>query len=93
MIKVNEYYDGKVKSLGNSLNGVPFTVGIIEPGEYSFSTEKEEHMKVVHGAMEVKLPDEDNFKIYGEGEKFIVPSGKTFTVKVSQPVSYVCEYR
>lgn len=93
MIKVNEYYDGKVKSLGNSLDGIPFTVGIIEPGEYTFSTESEEHMKIVHGSMDVRLAGESNFKTYKEGEKFIVPPGESFTVRVEKPVSYVCEYK
>ncbi len=93
MIKVNEYYDGKVKSLGNILDGVPFTVGIIEPGEYTFSTEKEEHMNITYGEMDVKLPGEENFKKFKAGEKFIVPPGKSFTVKIEKPVSYVCEYR
>ncbi len=35
MIKVNEYFEGKVKSLGNELKGRPFSVGIIKPGEYT----------------------------------------------------------
>ena len=93
MIKVNEYYDGKVKSLGESLNNIPFTVGIIEPGEYTFSTEKEEHMSVVNGSMLVKLPETNDFKEYKAGEKFIVASGKSFTAKIEKPVSYLCVYK
>jgi len=92
MIKINEYYDGKVKSLGNKLNNTEFTVGIIESGEYSFSTEKEEHMTIVYGSMLVKLPNETEFKEYKRGETFIVEPNKTFTVKINSPVSYLCEY-
>ena len=92
MIKVNEYYEGRVKSLGNTLNNIPFTVGIIEPGEYSFSTEKKEHMTIVYGSMLVRLPDETDFKEYKKGETFIVEPNKSFTVKINSPVSYLCEY-
>ncbi len=93
MIKVNEYYNGKVKSLGETLDGIPFTVGIIEKGEYTFSTEKEEHMSIVHGSMLVKLPDAIDFKEYKTGEKFIVSPKKSFTVKIENPVAYLCLYK
>ena len=93
MIKVNEYYEGKVKSLGETLDNTPFTVGIIEPGEYTFSTEKEEHMSVMHGTMDVKLPESTDFKRYNSGETFIIAPGKSFTVKMDKPVSYLCLYK
>ncbi len=44
MIKVNEYFRGKVKSLGFELDGIQYTTGVMLPGEYSFDTEKEEHI-------------------------------------------------
>jgi uncharacterized protein YaiE (UPF0345 family) len=32
MIKVNEYLEGKVKSLGFELDGTQYTVGVMLPG-------------------------------------------------------------
>ena len=33
MIKLNEYFDGHVKSLGFELDGTPYTVGVILAGD------------------------------------------------------------
>ena len=93
MIKLNEYYNGKVKSLGEELNGEPFTVGIIEPGEYEFETSKEEHMKIVHGKLEALLPDKKDYNTYTPGKEFIVPPNKKFKVRVEHPVAYLCIYK
>lgn len=44
MIKHNTYFDGKVQSLGiNTAEGYA-TLGVMEPGAYTFSTSSEEHM-------------------------------------------------
>ena len=51
MIKVNEYLEGKVKSLGAEYKGEYFTAGVMLPGEYKFSTEKEEHIVVTLGEL------------------------------------------
>lgn len=91
MIKISEYFEGKVKSLGQELNGQKFTVGIMEPGEYSFSTASPELMSVVYGSMEARLPDGSK-KIFSQGEQFNVPGKSQFMVKVTDPVSYICFY-
>ena len=36
MLKVNEYFDGKVKSIGFANAGGNATVGVMAPGEYQF---------------------------------------------------------
>ena len=91
MINANEYFDGKVKSLGNDINKKQFTVGIIEPGEFTFGTSTDELMEIVIGEMEALLPDGTN-KIYKKGESFSVPANEEFTVTVKEPVSYLCIY-
>jgi purine/pyrimidine-nucleoside phosphorylase len=49
VVTVNEYFEGKVKSLVvNSLEGKK-TVGVMEPGEYEFGTQTKEIMTVVTG--------------------------------------------
>ncbi len=91
MIKANEYFEGKVKSLGQEVDGKSFTVGIIEAGEYTFGTSTHELMEIIIGEMEAKLPDGSS-KIYKKGESFSVPANAEFTVLVKEPVSYLCIY-
>ncbi len=38
MIEVNEYFDGKVKSLSLHTDALPATVGVMQAGEYTFNT-------------------------------------------------------
>lgn len=40
MIEVNEYFDGKVKSLPVKSDKGRKTVGVMEPGEYEFDTQE-----------------------------------------------------
>lgn len=91
MIKLSEYFEGRVKSLGQELKGQKFSVGIMEPGEYTFSTGTPELMEVVYGTMEARLPDGSS-RMYGKGESFSVPGQSQFEVKVYDPVSYICYY-
>ena len=37
MLKVNEYFDGKAKSIAFQTSSLPATVGVISPGEYSLA--------------------------------------------------------
>jgi uncharacterized protein YaiE (UPF0345 family) len=92
MIKVNEYMEGKVKSLGAEYKGEYFTAGVIIPGEYKFSAEKEEHIAVTLGEMKIRLPGGD-WKKYSRGETAVVPQGKEFDIRADETVSYVCFYK
>jgi hypothetical protein len=92
MINVNEYFDGKVKSLGQELAGRRFTVGVIEPGEFTFGTGTEEVMEIVFGEMAVTHPDGKR-AVYSKGQTFTVPANAKFTVAVHAPVSYLCLYK
>ena len=92
MIKVNEYLDGKVKSLGFELNGIPYTAGVLLPGAYSFDTEKEEHLTVTVGEFEVRPPASD-WKTAKAGDTVVIPAQTKFDLKVAKPASYVCVYK
>lgn len=92
MINVNEYYGGKIKSLGNSVNGERFTVGVMEEGEYKFGTDTVEIMEIVFGEMEAALPGGEK-KTYRKGDSFQVEKGVEFTVVIKEPVSYLCLYK
>lgn len=63
MFKVNEYFDGTVKSIAFGTAEGPATIGVMAPGEYEFGTAQREIMHVVSGALTVKLPAAPNGKL------------------------------
>ena len=91
MIEVNKYFDGKVISLGGKLDGRDFTVGVMESGEYKFTTEKEEDLEVTLGGMIVIV--DGSSTILAERESIIIPAGKEIVIKVIRIVAYICFYR
>ena len=92
-MKHSVYFDGKVQSLGVNTDEGYATVGVMEPGKYTFSTSSEEHMNVVAGSMKVKLPGTDDWKVYGKGEKFVVAPDKSFDLELDNDVVYLCYYK
>lgn len=93
MFKVNEYFDGTVKSLAFEAADGPATIGVMAAGEYQFGTAQREIMHVVSGALTVKLPSADEFVTYSAGERFEVPADSKFDVQVAVDTAYLCEYR
>jgi purine/pyrimidine-nucleoside phosphorylase len=92
MIKHNEYFEGKVQSLGMDTPEGYASVGIMEPGSYTFSTTSEEHLTVVEGSMMVKLAGEE-WREIGPDETIVVPKGSSFDIEVEEDVAYLCYYR
>ncbi len=92
MIKTNEYFDGKVKSIALENAGGRYTIGVMDIGEYEFGTSTVEYMTVVSGALNVKLPDADSWQIYQAGETFIVAANKKFQLQVAEQTAYLCRY-
>jgi uncharacterized protein YaiE (UPF0345 family) len=93
MFKVNEYFDGTVKSIAFATANGPATIGAMAVGEYEFGTSQHEIMQVVSGALTVKLPDAEDWKTYEAGSHFEVPANSKFQVKVTVETAYLCEYR
>ena len=91
-MKHNSYFEGKVQSLVVNTAEGPATVGVIEPGKYSFGTDCEEHMRVVAGTLKAKLPNGD-WKSYGPGQFFIVRPNVKFEVEAASDVAYLCHYK
>ena len=56
MFKVNEYFEGKVKSIAFATATGPATIGVMAVGDYEFGTAKKEIMTVTSGRLTVKLP-------------------------------------
>lgn len=92
MPEVNEYFDGKVKSISLQTATLPATVGVMEPGEYEFGTSQKETVTVVSGTLNVKLPGSDTFKSFNAGDSFIVAANQTFQLKVAIDTAYFCTY-
>jgi purine/pyrimidine-nucleoside phosphorylase len=91
-MKHNSYFEGRVQSLAVSTAGGPATVGVIEPGKYSFGTDCEEHMHVVAGTLNAKLPGGD-WKSYSEGQHFVVSAKVKFAVEAAGDVAYLFYYK
>lgn len=68
MFKVNEYFDGTVKSIAFDMTVSPATIGVMAAGEYEFGTSQLEIMHVVAGALTVKLPGSDEWQEYASGK-------------------------
>jgi hypothetical protein len=92
MIKVNEYLEGKVKSLGFDRDGVSYTSGVMMPGEYSFNTEKEEHITVTLGELDVRPPGA-GWRTVRAGETVVIPAGVSFDLKVKKAATYLCMFQ
>jgi uncharacterized protein YaiE (UPF0345 family) len=93
MFKVNEYFDGTVKSIAFASAEGPATIGVMAPGEYEFGTAQREIMHVVSGALIVKLPDSTEWETFAAGSQFNVPADSKFQLKVNVETAYLCEYR
>lgn len=93
MLKVNDYFDSKVKSIsfGNSLAGQA-SIGVMSAGEYKFSTGKPEEMTVVSGSLKVLLAGETSWRCYEAGSAFPVPGHSEFHVQVAESAAYLCRY-
>lgn len=92
MLKVNEYFDGRVKSISFEGSDLPASVGVMAPGEYEFGTSQKETMTVVSGELVAKLPGESDFRAYGEGESFVVAANQKFHLQVAVDTAYLCTY-
>lgn len=93
MLNVNEYFEGKVKSISfDSASAGPATIGVMVAGEYTFSTGKPEEMTVVSGALNVLLPGETAWQEFDAGSVFNVAGNSEFHLQVAEPTAYLCRY-
>ena len=90
MLKVNEYFDGKVMSIALQTETLPATVGVMEPGDYEFGTSQKEVMTIVSGKMEVLLPGSEEWQTFTNGESFEIEANVKFKVRLSGQTAYFC---
>ena len=93
MIKVNEYFDGNVKSMALENEDGNATVGVMAAGEFEFGTSTVEYMTVVSGSMTVLLPGDKEWKTYSPFQTFVVPANARFKLKLEKPAAYRCLYK
>ena len=93
MLRVNEYFNGTVKSIAVQEPEGRATVGVMEPGDYEFGTDCLEIMTVVAGQLTVKLPGAADWQAFPAGASFQVPANARFQLKVAQDTAYLCRYR
>ena len=73
-MKANVYFDGKVTSRTITFaDGTKKTLGIMLPGEYTFTTDAKELMEILAGTMQVRLAGSEEWRIYQGGMAFEVP--------------------
>ncbi len=92
MLALNEYFDGKVKSIGFQTESLPASVGVMAPGDYEFATSEREVMTVISGALTVKLPGQNDWQTFNAGEKFEVNAQESFHLQVAVATAYLCVY-
>lgn len=92
MIKHNTYFDGGVQSLGFERNGRQQTLGVVDPGQYRFTTDGPERMSVVCGELVVRVDGAKETKHYPAGTAFEVPAKTPFDIEAAAPAAYWCEF-
>jgi len=92
VLEVNEYFDGKVKSIRFQGARLPATVGVMAPGEYEFGTSERETMSVVSGELVVLLPGAADWQKFATGSEFVVAANQKFKLRVPLDTAYLCTY-
>ncbi len=91
--KANVYFNGGVTSRTVLFpDGTKKTLGIMQPGEYEFSTGDREIMEILAGELDVMLPGASAWKKVSGGESFEVAANSRFTMKVKALSDYCCSF-
>jgi uncharacterized protein YaiE (UPF0345 family) len=91
--KANVYFDGNVTSRTLLFaDGTKKTLGIMQPGEYTFNTDSAELMEIIAGLLEYRIGADGEWKRVEGGESFEVPTHSAFTMKVTLLSDYCCSF-
>ncbi len=91
--EANVYFEGKVTSRAVLFaDGSKKTLGIMLPGEYTFSTDAPEIMEILSGELDVLLPEEKDWKAVKGGESFEAPGQSKFSLRVKILTDYCCSF-
>jgi purine/pyrimidine-nucleoside phosphorylase len=92
MLKHNSYFESKVQSIGFERHGRSATVGVIDSGEYHFTTAAPERMTVISGELSARPAGQSEFRSYPAGTSFEVAGKSAFDVRAELPSAYLCEF-
>lgn len=91
--KANIYFGGQVVShTVLCADGSKKTLGIMQAGEYEFSTGGAEIMEILSGELEWQLKGEGEWQKIVGGEAFNVPANSVFLMKVPVVTDYCCSF-
>jgi len=91
--KANVYFNGGVTSRTILFSdGTKKTLGIMQPGEYEFSTGDKETMEIFSGELDILLSGENIWRSVRGGETFDVPAQSRFTMRVKTVTDYCCSF-
>jgi hypothetical protein len=93
MLKVNTYYEGRVKSISFQCEEGPATMGVVTPGEYEFQTTSTEYLTVTSGLLYIMLPSQSAWKAFKPYETLIIPPNIRFRIMAKHDASYKCVYK
>ena len=89
----NVYFEGNVISRNIFLkDGSRKTLGVMLPGIYEFNTKERELMEIMSGKLNLKLQNDEEWKLIKNGMDFNIPKNSTFKLEVLELVNYTCSY-
>jgi purine/pyrimidine-nucleoside phosphorylase len=91
--KANIYFGGQVVSHSVLFaDGTKKTLGVMQAGEYEFSTGAAEIMEILSGELEWQLKGGAAWLKITGGESFNVPANSVFLMKVPVVTDYCCSF-
>ena len=68
------------------------TLGIMQPGEYEFTTHSGELMEILAGDLDVQLPGATAWQTFTAGQSFEVGAHARFGLRVRAVTDYCCSF-
>jgi purine/pyrimidine-nucleoside phosphorylase len=91
--EANIYFNGAVASHTVLFSdGTKKTLGIMQPGEYTFTTGVAELMEIQSGQLDLQLPGELGWHRIDGGQSFQVAANSSFTMRVQTVSDYCCSF-
>jgi len=91
--EANIYFNGKVVSRTVLFpDGTRKTLGVMQPGEYEFSTGAAEIMEILSGSLTWQMKGATAWSAVSGGQEFQVPANSTFVMKVGEVTDYCCSF-
>lgn len=91
--KANIFFDGQVTSRSVFFaDGSKKTLGVMQPGEYEFSTAGLENLEILSGELKWQLKGDKEWQKVTAGETFSVPANNTFIMRVAAVTDYCCTF-